>query len=97
MTRTRSVDLLEKLDGKATIIQSNTDGIIAKALPGVEEAEMRAIIDEWQNRTGFVLKLEKVYDIHQRDVNNYVYRTADGKIKTLGEVFKHYDAWENPF
>lgn len=91
------VDLLEKLDGKATIIQSNTDGIIAKALPGVEEAEMRAIIDEWQNRTGFVLKLEKVYDIHQRDVNNYVYRTADGKIKTLGEVFKHYDAWENPF
>lgn len=91
------VDLLEKLDGKATIIQSNTDGIIAKALPGVEETEMRAIIDEWQNRTGFVLKLEKVYDIHQRDVNNYVYRTEDGKIKTLGEVFKHYDAWENPF
>lgn len=91
------VDLLEKLDGKATIIQSNTDGIIAKALPGVDEAEMRSIIDEWQNRTGFVLKLEKVYNIYQRDVNNYTYRTEDGKIKTLGEVFKHYDAWENPF
>lgn len=91
------VDLLEKLEGKATIVQSNTDGIIAKALPGVEEAEMRAIIDEWQNRTGFVLKLEKVYDIHQRDVNNYVYRTKNGEIKTLGEVFKHYNAWENTF
>lgn len=91
------VDLLEKLEGKATIIQSNTDGVIAKALPGVSEEELRAIIDEWQTRTGFVLKLEKVYDIHQRDVNNYVYRTEDGKIKTLGEVFKHYDAWENPF
>lgn len=91
------VDLLEKLEGKATIVQSNTDGIIAKALPGVEEAEMRAIIDEWQNRTGFVLKLEKVYDIHQRDVNNYVYRTENGEIKTLGEVFKHYNAWENTF
>lgn len=91
------VDLLEKLEGKATIIQSNTDGVIAKALPGVEESEIKMIIDEWQTRTGFVLKLEKVYDIHQRDVNNYVYRTEDGKIKTLGEVFKHYDAWENPF
>lgn len=91
------VDLLEKLDGKAIIIQSNTDGIIAEPMPGVDEAEFRAIIDEWQTRTGFVLKLEKVYDIHQRDVNNYVYRDDNGKIKTLGEVFKHYDAWENVF
>ena len=91
------VDLLEKLEGKATIIQSNTDGVIAKALPGISENEIKSIIDEWQARTGFVLKLEKIYDIHQRDVNNYVYRTEDGTIKTLGEVFKHYDAWENPF
>lgn len=91
------VDLLEKLDGKAIIIQSNTDGIIAKPMPGVDEAEFRAIIDEWQTRTGFVLKLEKIYDIHQRDVNNYVYRDESGKIKATGEVFKHYDAWENVF
>lgn len=91
------VDLLEKLDGKAKIIQSNTDGIIAEPLPGVTEEEIRAIINEWQTRTGFVLKLEKVYDVHQRDVNCYMYRTEDGKVKTLGEAVKHYDAWENPF
>lgn len=90
------VDLLEKLDGKVKLIQSNTDGIIAKALPGVEREEMQAIIDEWQNRTGFTLKLEKVYDVHQRDVNCYMYRTESGKIVTLGEALKHYDAWENP-
>lgn len=91
------VDLLEKLEGKAKIIQSNTDGIIAKALPGVDETEIKSIIDEWQMRTGFVLKLEKIYDIHQRDVNCYMYRTESGKIKALGEAVKHYDAWENPF
>lgn len=91
------VDLLEKLEGKIILIQSNTDGVIAEPLPGVDENEIRAIIDEWQERTGFVLKLEKVYDIHQRDVNCYMYRTEDGKIKTLGEAVKHYDAWENPF
>nr|DAN08951.1 MAG TPA: DNA polymerase [Caudoviricetes sp.] len=91
------VDLLEKLEGKIILVQSNTDGVIAEPLPGVDENEIRAIIDEWQERTGFVLKLEKVYDIHQRDVNCYMYRTEDGKIKTLGEAVKHYDAWENPF
>lgn len=91
------VDLLEKLEGKAEVVQSNTDGIIARPLPGVKDEELVEIINEWQQRTGFVLKLEKVYDIHQRDVNCYMYRTESGKIKTLGEAVKHYDAWENPF
>lgn len=91
------VDLLEKLEGKVDLIQSNTDGVIAKPLPGVKDEELVAIINEWQERTGFVLKLEKVYDIHQRDVNCYMYKTESGKIKTLGEAVKHYDAWENPF
>lgn len=91
------VDLLEKLDGKVELVQSNTDGIIARPAEGVTEDELKAIIDEWQTRTGFVLKLEKIYDIHQRDVNCYMYRTENGKIKTLGEAVKHYDAWDNPF
>src|SRR5574344_3000943 len=91
------VDLLEKLEGKVDLIQSNTDGVIAKQLPGVKDEELVAKINEWQERTGFVLKLEKVYDIHQRDVNCYMYKTESGKIKTLGEAVKHYDAWENPF
>lgn len=91
------VDLLEKLDGKVVIVQSNTDGIIAKGLDGVSDDEILGIINEWQERTGFSLKLEKIYDVHQRDVNCYMYRTEDGEIVTRGEAAKHYNAWENPF
>ena len=90
------VDLLEKLEGKAKVIQSNTDGVIAKPLPGVTKEELKAIIDEWQVRTGFVLKLETIYDIHQRDVNCYMYKDDKGSVHVLGEALKYYEAWENP-
>lgn len=90
------VDLLEKLEGKAKVIQSNTDGVIAKPLPGVTKEELKAIIDEWQARTGFVLKLETIYDIHQRDVNCYMYKDDKGSVHVLGEALKYYEAWENP-
>lgn len=74
-------DLLEKLDGKVKLIQTNTDGVIAKPLPGVSEDEVRAIINEWQERTGFVLKLEKIYNIYQRDVNCYCYTDVPDNIQ----------------
>lgn len=91
------VDLLEKLEGKVELIQSNTDGIIAKPLPGVKDEELISTINEWQNRTGFVLKLDKIYDIHQRDVNNYMYRDSKGEIHVLGEALKHYKGDKNAF
>lgn len=91
------VDLLEKMEGKVDVIQSNTDGIIAQPLPGVSDEELLAIIDEWQERTGFVLKLEKITDIHQRDVNCYMYRDDKGEIHTKGEAVKHYGMVDYPF
>ena len=91
------VDLLEKLEGKVNLIQSNTDGIIIQPLEGVTEEELRAITDEWQQRTGFVLKFDKIYDIYQRDVNCYMYRDDKGKIHVKGAAVKYYEQWENPF
>ena len=91
------VDLLEKLEGKINLIQSNTDGIIIKPLDGVTEEELKAITDEWQQRTGFVLKFDKIYDIHQRDVNCYMYRDESGKIHVKGNAVKYYQQWDNPF
>lgn len=90
------VDLLEKLEGKFRLIQSNTDGIIAKPLSGINENDAIEIINEWMNRTGFKLKLEKIYDIHQRDVNCYMYRKENGEIKCLGDTIKYYNSWKNP-
>lgn len=91
------IDLLEKLEGLVNVIQSNTDGIIAEPLEGTTEDMLMSVINEWQERTGFVLKLEKVYDIHQRDVNCYMYKDANGEIHTLGEAVKDYGKWEWPF
>lgn len=88
------IDLLEKLEGKIRLIQTNTDGVIAKPLNEKCEKEMIDIINEWQKRTGFTLKFDKIYDIHQRDVNNYMYRDEKGKINVHGELVKYYDSWE---
>lgn len=90
------IDLLEKLEGKVELVQSNTDGIIAKPAEGVDKQIIIDIIDEWQERTGFVLALETITDIHQRDVNCYMYKDDKGKIHTLGDV-KHHQASENIF
>lgn len=91
------VDLLEKLEGKVDVIQSNTDGIMVKPLDGVTEDDVRAITDEWQKRTGFTLKFERIFDIVQRDVNNYIYRDEDGNIHVKGEAVKHWECPESPF
>ena len=91
------IDLLEKLEGYVDLIQSNTDGIIAKPLPGVKDEKIKEICDEWQQRTGFVLKFDKIYDIVQRDVNCYMYRDENGKIHVKGNAVKYYEQWDNPF
>ena len=91
------VDLLEKLEGKVRCIQSNTDGIIVKPLPGIDEQVVVDVVNEWQQRTGFVLKVEHIFDIYQRDVNCYMYRDDKGEIHTLGEAVKDYGKWQYPF
>lgn len=91
------VDLLEKISPYCTIIQSNTDGIIAYPNEGVEEKVFLDIIKEWMDRTGFTLKLDKIYDIWQRDVNNYCYRDDKGEIHVKGEALKYYNQIKTPF
>lgn len=91
------VDLLEKCEGKLEAIQSNTDGVILIPINGTTEEEVMSIMKEWQERTGFVLKLDKIYNIHQRDVNTYLYRDAGGEIHVVGDIITHYGKLEYPF
>lgn len=90
-------DLLEKMEGKIECLQSNTDGIMLNPLPGHTVDEIKAITDEWCERTGFVLKFEKIYDLFQRDVNNYIYKDEKGEIHVKGEAVKYYNCYDNPF
>lgn len=91
------VDLLEHLEGMIDIVQSNTDGVIAIPANGFTEEQVKEVIDEWQNRTHFVLKVDKIYNISQRDVNNYCYQDDKGEIHTLGEAVTHYNKIDWPF
>ena len=90
------IDLLEKLDSYITLIQSNTDGIIFE-YNNRNELKIKEIIDEWENRTKFTLKREKIKKIYQRDVNNYLIEKENDKVVVKGEALKYSDVWNTPF
>lgn len=83
-------DLLEKLEDKVIIVQSNTDGIIVEPINWNDEKEIIQIVEEWEKRTGFVIKKDYIYNLWQRDVNNYMYKDKKGEIHVLGEALKGY-------
>ena len=90
-------DLLEKLQNKVKIIQTNTDGIIVEPLNWEEEEEIIKIVEEWEKRTGYNIKKEHIFNLYQRDVNNYMYKDDKNKIHTRGEALKQYEAGEKLF
>lgn len=90
------VDLLQKLQGKINLVQINTDGIIVEPLDWNNRQEIIKIVEEWESRTGFVIKKVPIHNIWQRDVNNYIFTNEDGSIETKGE-YGLYNAWDNIF
>ena len=83
-------DLMEKLADYVTFVQTNTDGIMFVNKEGVSDETIKAIIDEWQERTGFTLKLGKIKQLYQKDVNNYIC-FEDDELVYKGEAVKNYD------
>ena len=61
----------------------NTDGIMVEFDDSQHEAVM-AIVNEWQERTGFNLEEDKIKMIVQSNVNNYCLVMEDGEIKCKG-------------
>ena len=90
------VDLLEHLESVATIIQSNTDGIILQIEDSeAKEKEMRAICQEWMDRTHMGLGFDEIDWIVQKDVNNYVMKFKNGKLERKGTYVKELDELDN--
>lgn len=79
-------DLIERLEGHCQLIQSNTDGLIVK-LNG-NEAEVRAICKEWEERTGMGLGYDRITKVVQKDVNNYLAVFENGKVEAKGAYVK---------
>ena len=65
------------------IIQLNTDGIMV-SIDNEDEDKWQSITNEWQERTGFELEEDYISKICQRDVNNYLEISTDGKRKKKG-------------
>lgn len=65
------------------IVQLNTDGIMIEYDDSFTDS-VKAIITEWQERTGFELEEDSIEALLQKDVNNYVEVQTNGKVKAKG-------------
>ena len=85
------LDLIEHLEAIPgfDLIQSNTDGLII-SLPNDDESfdKMDDICYEWEQRCNMELEFDEIESIYQKDVNNYVFRFADGKLERKGAYVK---------
>lgn len=72
-----------------TVIQTNTDGILVKIKRNKLD-EMKTIVHEWEQLTGFEMEYDEVPMFFQRDVNNYIELTDNPK-----KPYKLKGKWTN--
>lgn len=84
------IDLIEKIKDYCIIVQSNTDGIMLSPNSDEDEKKILEELNKFLDRTKFVIKPKYIYDLYQRDVNNYMYRDEKGNIEVKGEALKNY-------
>ena len=89
------VDLIEKIEGKFELIQTNTDGILCKLEKIEDLEEFKRICKEWETRTGFTLGFDIYNKVIQRDVNNYILVDSEGHLKRKGAVVKKLSKLDN--
>ena len=88
------LDLIEKLEDKCKLIQSNTDGLIVK-IDKDNEQEILDICHEWEKRTRMTLEYDYYVKIIQKDVNNYIIVDKDGNYKSKGAYVKKLNDLDN--
>lgn len=89
------VDLLEKLEGKCELIQSNTDGILVKLFKEEDRDMICGIVHDWETRTGFTMGRDNIKTVIQRDVNNYIIIKDNDAVKRKGGVVKKLSRLDN--
>lgn len=86
--------LLEMLEGTCDLIQSNTDGIIVDCT-GRDQAKVEEICHQWERETKMGLSFDRVSEIWQKDVNNYLIRFDNGKEEAKGAYVKFNSELDN--
>lgn len=82
------LDLIEKLEPHCQIIQSNTDGVLIKMNRYEDFDLIDDICYEWEQRTQLVLEFDEYRKVFQKDVNNYIVVSPDGKYSSKGGYVK---------
>ena len=75
------------------MVQINTDGITV-LVPDADLQRFRNICSTWESKTGLELEEALYSDMWIRDVNNYIARFENGKLKRIG-AYAHETAREN--
>lgn len=97
------LDLIEHLEVVPgfELLQSNTDGLIIK-IPDTDEAfdMVDDICWDWEQRCStekcnISLGLDTIAEIYQKDVNNYLWIDADGKVERKGAYVKELSRIDN--
>ncbi len=82
--------LIEKLElCGIPVVSANTDGVLVHC-DVKKEVEYRAIIELWEQHTGFVTEETEYAAIYSRDVNAYIAIKKDGSTKGKN---LYYDPW----
>lgn len=95
------LDLIERIEGVAELVQSNTDGILIRMpdnYPGGCDAWYGRIDDiafEWEQRTMLTLEFEEYSRVYQKDVNNYIVVKESGEYKSKGAYVKKLSDLDN--
>ncbi|WP_195238626.1 hypothetical protein [Romboutsia sp. 1001285H_161024_C4] len=89
------LDLIEKLEEKYTLIQSNTDGVMFKLNSLDDLVDYEKICDEWCKRTRMTLEHDIIKKVVQKDVNNYLIVMDNGKVKSKGAYVKELNDLDN--
>ncbi|WP_419749320.1 hypothetical protein [Terrisporobacter petrolearius] len=89
------LDLIEKLEDKWELIQSNTDGVMFKLNSEQDLEEYKCICDKWCKRTKMTLDHDIIKKVVQKDVNNYLIVMDNGKVKSKGAYVKELNKLDN--
>lgn len=89
------LDLIEKLEDRWELIQSNTDGVMFKLNSKDDLVEYEKICDEWSKRTRMTLEHDIIKKVVQKDVNNYLIVMENGKVKSKGAYVKELNKLDN--
>lgn len=86
------IDLMNRIHEvcpQMEIVQLNTDGWVLY-LDENDVPLMNEVVEKWCELTGFTVETDEIDVMFQRDVNNYVIRFANGKIKAKGGTVKNW-------